>query len=86
LRVGVSAGGSLLWWVSGVAELGAEFAEGFLVAGVLVGEPLCTVCLLGLARGAGGGEFGSKSGQLGALLGGLGLPVLGRLPGRGQLR
>jgi hypothetical protein len=45
----------------------------------------CWTRWIGVHRGAGSGELGSKARQLGALLGSLGLPVLKLLPGRGQL-
>jgi hypothetical protein len=57
------ADASLRLWVSGFAELGAEFGNRLFVAGVLVGELLCAVGFLGVDRGVGGGEFGSEADQ-----------------------
>ncbi|HET9257595.1 MAG TPA: hypothetical protein VFO16_20670 [Pseudonocardiaceae bacterium] len=71
--------------MSGLTKRGAQVADRFLVAGSLADESLRAVGFPGLDRGAGGGQLGSESGQLGALPGGLGVPVLTLLPGHGQL-
>lgn len=46
------------------------------MAGLLVGQPLRAMDLFGLDRFVRGGQLGLESGQLGTLLGSLGLPVL----------
>lgn len=78
----VPEGGCL---VAELVDLHAEFGDEFVVAGLLVGQPLCAVGALSFGLVLGGGELGAQAGECGAMLGGLGLPVLELPAGSGQL-
>jgi hypothetical protein len=68
-----------------LVDLGPEFTHEFLIADLLVGQPLPGVGFFGLDGAVRGGQLRTHARQLGAVLAGLGLPVLDLPPRGGQL-